>query len=125
MAHPAFVKPATGKAFVARVYPTSAELPGESQRLAQATPILVAEPVRWEIEFRFFCPGAAGDDRLSLTAQPHTSHASRKMMCGRARGWEGNGTLTAGKPLARANSSVSSLRVMPVLFQRVVHQRFR
>lgn len=54
LAHPAFVKPATGKAFVSGVYPMGAELPVESQRLSKATPVLIAEPVQWEIEFRFF-----------------------------------------------------------------------
>src|SRR5215472_3199578 len=49
LTHPAFVKPATGKAFAAGVYATGADLPLESQRLSTATPVLIAEPVPWEI----------------------------------------------------------------------------
>jgi hypothetical protein len=54
LAQPTFVKHATGKAFVAGVYASGADLPMESQSLSKATPILIAEPVHWEIEFRFF-----------------------------------------------------------------------
>lgn len=54
LSHSAFVKHATGKAFVAGVYSSGADLPMESQRLSNATPVLIAEPVHWEIEFRFF-----------------------------------------------------------------------
>lgn len=54
LASPAFVKHATGKAFVAGVYTSGAALPVESQGLAETTPVLIAEPVSWEIEFRFF-----------------------------------------------------------------------
>ena len=54
LTQPAFVKHATGKAFGAGVYASGAELPVESQSLSKATPVLIAEPVLWEIEFRFF-----------------------------------------------------------------------
>ncbi|GCE16684.1 ATP-grasp domain-containing protein [Dictyobacter kobayashii] len=51
---PAFIKHATGKAFAAGVYASGADLPQTSQSLSKATPVLIAEPVHWEIEFRFF-----------------------------------------------------------------------
>jgi hypothetical protein len=54
LARPAFVKHATSKPFIAGVYASGADLLQVSQSLPDATPVLVAEPVHWEIEFRFF-----------------------------------------------------------------------
>lgn len=51
--HSAFVKPVEGKSFVARVYASGKELPTHDF-LPDTTPILSAEPVHWEIEFRCF-----------------------------------------------------------------------
>lgn len=50
---PRFIKPADDKCFVARVYESGELLPGP-EVLPDGTPVLVAEPVRWEIEFRCF-----------------------------------------------------------------------
>lgn len=50
---PAFVKPADDKCFVAAVFSSGQQLPGEDV-LPSATPILIAEPVQWEVEFRCF-----------------------------------------------------------------------
>jgi hypothetical protein len=49
----AFVKPADDKCFVAGVFPTGERLPGEDV-LPGGTPVLIAEPVQWEVEFRCF-----------------------------------------------------------------------
>jgi hypothetical protein len=48
-----FVKPADDKCFDAGVYKSGAELP-EEQQLAGSIPVLIAEPVTWEAEFRCF-----------------------------------------------------------------------
>ncbi len=50
LAHPAFIKPPNDKSFPARVY-TGAELPDGYD---DDSPVLVAEVVRWEVEFRCF-----------------------------------------------------------------------
>jgi hypothetical protein len=50
---PAFVKPADDKCFVARVYPSGAELPARNV-LPDVTPVLISDPVGWELEFRCF-----------------------------------------------------------------------
>jgi len=50
---PAFIKPADDKCFTAKVYQTGAELPA-SDAIPQSTPVLISEPVDWEIEFRCF-----------------------------------------------------------------------
>ncbi|MEU5884249.1 ATP-grasp domain-containing protein [Spirillospora sp. NPDC047279] len=51
---PMFVKPADGrKAFEGTVYRAGDDLPGEDV-LPGETPVLVGEPVTWEIEFRCF-----------------------------------------------------------------------
>lgn len=50
---PAFVKPADDKCFVAKVYDEASALP-DAQTLPTDTPILIAEPVIWEREFRCF-----------------------------------------------------------------------
>jgi hypothetical protein len=49
----AFVKPADDKGFLAGVFPFGAKLPGEDI-LPGTTPVLIAEPVKWEVEFRCF-----------------------------------------------------------------------
>ncbi|MBN1317731.1 MAG: ATP-grasp domain-containing protein [Anaerolineales bacterium] len=50
---PAFIKPAGDKCFPAQVYPSQNDFP-ELEYLAPTTPILISEPVNWEIEFRCF-----------------------------------------------------------------------
>jgi hypothetical protein len=50
---PTFVKPAEDKCFQARVYQSAAELPSEGVLLG-TTPVLVAEPVEWTVEWRCF-----------------------------------------------------------------------
>lgn len=50
---PAFVKPADGKTFPARVYASGHELPS-AEIVPDATAVLVSEPVDWGIEFRLF-----------------------------------------------------------------------
>jgi hypothetical protein len=50
---PAFVKPADDKCFLASVFPSGQQLPGEDV-LPGRIPVLIAEPVRWEVEFRCF-----------------------------------------------------------------------
>lgn len=50
---PAFIKPAGEKAFTAKIYASGAELPHEPT-LPDSTPVLVIEPVTWEVEFRCF-----------------------------------------------------------------------
>jgi len=49
----AFVKPADDKCFLARVCPSGAQLTGEDI-LPGTTPVLIAEPVKWDVEFRCF-----------------------------------------------------------------------
>lgn len=49
----AFIKPADDKCFPAKVYTSGSELPS-SQMLEGSVPILISEPVSWEIEFRCF-----------------------------------------------------------------------
>jgi hypothetical protein len=53
LADPAFVKPAGPKSFPAGVYTSGAAIPLRDE-LPEATPVLVAEPVVWEVEFRCF-----------------------------------------------------------------------
>lgn len=48
-----FIKPVEDKCFAAKVYENGHELPTDSQ-LPETTPVLVAEPVNWQIEFRTF-----------------------------------------------------------------------
>ena len=50
----AFVKPATGKAFAAGIYKDGTALAAQTEHLSPLTPVLIAESVHWEIEFRFF-----------------------------------------------------------------------
>ena len=50
---PTFIKPAYDKSFNAEVYATGADLPNE-ETLPADLPVLIAEPVSWDIEFRCF-----------------------------------------------------------------------
>jgi hypothetical protein len=50
---PAFVKPADDKCFLACVVQSGEELPKEDS-LPATTPVLIAEPVHWRVEFRCF-----------------------------------------------------------------------
>jgi hypothetical protein len=54
LSQPRFLKPADAcKLFAAGVYASGDALPGEDILPAE-TPVLIAEPVRWEAEYRFF-----------------------------------------------------------------------
>jgi hypothetical protein len=53
MTGPRFVKPADDKCFKARVYQNAGELPA-ADGLPARTPVLIAEPVTWHVEFRAF-----------------------------------------------------------------------
>jgi hypothetical protein len=53
VAGPAFIKPAADKTFRAAVYPSGAALPNDDA-VAPHTPMLVSEPVTWELEARCF-----------------------------------------------------------------------
>ncbi len=48
-----FVKPADNKIFDSKVYSTGLELPDESA-LDGSLPVLIADPVEWEVEYRCF-----------------------------------------------------------------------
>ena len=61
----AFIKPADDKCFAARVYDSGSELP-DSNDLPDNTPVLVSDPVHWEIEFRCFIL-----DRQLATLSPY------------------------------------------------------
>ncbi len=50
---PAFVKPADDKCFLAGVFASGGQLPGDDV-LPRGIAVLIAEPVRWEAEFRCF-----------------------------------------------------------------------
>jgi hypothetical protein len=50
----AFVKPAEEKCFPAGVSSSGGDLPGD-EVLPGTTPVLLSEPVEWEVEFRCFC----------------------------------------------------------------------
>lgn len=50
---PTFIKPADDKCFAAKVYPSGSGLPADGL-LPDATPVLMAEPVQWVVEFRCF-----------------------------------------------------------------------
>ena len=49
---PRFTKPPNDKSFLARVYDSGSELPTDFD---DQTPVLIAEPVDWETEYRCFC----------------------------------------------------------------------
>jgi hypothetical protein len=51
--HTAFIKPAEDKCFPAKVYNSGLELPLVDV-LSDETPVLISEPVEWEVEFRCF-----------------------------------------------------------------------
>jgi hypothetical protein len=53
MDRPLFIKPADDKSFEARVYSSPEELPHDNV-LEDSVPVLCAEPVEWEMEFRCF-----------------------------------------------------------------------
>ena len=53
--HRAFFKPADEKAFTAGVYESGPALPA-NHLLPALTPVLISEPVVWEVEFRCFVP---------------------------------------------------------------------
>jgi hypothetical protein len=65
-AFPAFVKPAEEKCFRAGVYASGVELHTATQLLPPSTPVLVADPVRWEVEYRCFVL-----DRCVMTLSPY------------------------------------------------------
>lgn len=50
---PAFMKPAVGKSFDAKIYMSGNDLP-TSEVLSDELPVLISEPVSWESEFRCF-----------------------------------------------------------------------
>ena len=50
---PVFAKPAADKSFPATVYASGAALPGEDS-VPGTTPVLLSEPVHWEVEWRLF-----------------------------------------------------------------------
>jgi hypothetical protein len=51
---PTFIKPALDKCFQAGVYASGESLPVTVAALPETTPVLYAEPVHWEVEFRCF-----------------------------------------------------------------------
>src|SRR5439155_19951111 len=53
MLGPAFFKPGDEKCFPAGVYASGREIPS-AELLAPETPVLVAEPVTWRVEYRCF-----------------------------------------------------------------------
>ena len=53
LTNPAFIKPADDKCFSARVYSSGAEL-SDTEHLPEETPVLVSQPVVWEVEYRGF-----------------------------------------------------------------------
>src|SRR5262249_32764957 len=65
---PAFVKPADDKCFLAGVFTSGEELPVPGIVPAE-TPVLIAEPVVWEVEFRCFVL-----QREVVTISPYLKH---------------------------------------------------
>lgn len=65
LTEPTFVKPVEDKSFVAAVYDSGAALPTDDV-LPGTTPVLVAEPVHWDVEFRCFVR-----ERVVLTLSPY------------------------------------------------------
>jgi hypothetical protein len=61
----AFIKPANDKCFTAKVYPSGKERPG-CDVLDDSTPVLIAEPVHWTVEYRCFVL-----DRRVITFSPY------------------------------------------------------
>lgn len=68
---PAFIKPAEDKCFAAGVYPSGGALPPSVRVLPEATPVLVAESVHWEVEYRCFIL-----DRVVVTLSPYLRHGT-------------------------------------------------
>ena len=64
----AFIKPAADKTFDAKVYESGADLPS-SEYFDDETPVLVSEPVIWEVEFRCFV-----GDRMVQTCSPYSRY---------------------------------------------------
>lgn len=54
---PAFVKPPDEKFFAARIYGDAKDLLDTTEGLASTTPVLVSQPVRFEVEYRAFVEG--------------------------------------------------------------------
>jgi hypothetical protein len=65
---PAFVKPAEDKHFPARVYARGTDLPPDG-RFSDALPVLISDPVDWEVEYRCFVLGGS-----VLTLSPYWRH---------------------------------------------------
>ncbi len=63
---PAFIKPALDKCFPAGVYASGASLPPNTSLLPEDTPVLLADPVQWSIEFRCFVL-----ERTPITLSPY------------------------------------------------------
>ncbi|HEY7127631.1 MAG TPA: ATP-grasp domain-containing protein [Ktedonobacterales bacterium] len=63
---PAFMKPARDKCFPAGMYASGEALPENSVALPEDTPVLLAEPVEWEVEYRCFVL-----ERAALTLSPY------------------------------------------------------
>ncbi len=63
---PTFMKPAQDKCFPAGVYASGAALPTNSAMLPEDTPVLLAGPVQWEVEYRCFIL-----ERKVLTLSPY------------------------------------------------------
>jgi hypothetical protein len=68
LACPTFVKPADEKCFPPSVIHSGLDLPGQDV-LPGTTPVLLAEPVRWEVEFRCFVL-----DRRVVTTSVYLRH---------------------------------------------------
>jgi hypothetical protein len=66
-----FVKPAEDKCFPAGVYASGADLPATVHALPESTPVLLSEPVKWEVEYRCFVL-----DRQVLTHSPYVRHGA-------------------------------------------------
>ena len=66
----AFIKPVRDKCFLAKVYQSGDELPA-GDILPDSTPVLISEPVLWEVEFRFFVR-----DRTIATSSPYCRYGS-------------------------------------------------
>lgn len=50
----AFIKPVSDKTFAAKVYANGTDLPPAATDLGDSEPVLVSDPVQWELEFRAF-----------------------------------------------------------------------
>lgn len=66
----AFIKPVRDKCFLAKVYGSGVELP-TSDILPDSTPVLISEPVLWEVEFRCFVR-----DRTIAASSPYCRYGS-------------------------------------------------